>query len=130
MRVFMIGNHLRAVALATVFASVCLAAPAFAAKYDGSWSMVLTTTSGHCGVINIGVAVNAGHISATSGRFVMHKIALNGRIAGSGATKINGVAGPRQAIGTGHWTSTKGSGKWNGTGPSGVCSGVWSAVRA
>src|SRR5262245_25779727 len=130
MRFSMIGNQMRAVALATVFASVCLAGPAFAAKYDGSWSMVLTTTSGHCGVINIGVAVNAGHISATSGRFVMHKIALNGLISGSGATKINGVAGPRQAIGTGYWTSTKGSGKWNGTGPSGVCSGVWTAVRA
>ena len=63
-------------------------------------------------------------ISATSGKFVMHKIALAGRIAGSGATKINGVAGPRQAVGTGKFTPAMGSGKWNGTGPSGVCSGV------
>jgi hypothetical protein len=126
----MIGKSMRAVALATALASLCFAAPALAAKYDGSWHMVLTTTNGHCGVINIGVAVNRGHISATSGRFVMHKIALNGLIGGSGQTKINGVAGPRQAIGTGHFSSTKGSGKWNGTGPSGVCSGIWTAVRA
>ena len=92
--------------------------------------MVLATTSGHCGTIKMGMAVKGGHISATSGKFVMHKIALAGRIAGSGATKINGVAGPRQATGTGHFTKAKGSGKWNGTGPSGVCSGVWTAVRA
>ena len=40
------------------------------------------------------------------------------------------MAGPRQAVGTGRFTRVKGSGKWNGTGPSGVCSGVWTAVRA
>jgi hypothetical protein len=93
--------------------------------------MVLTTTNGHCGEINMGMAVNGGHISATSGKFVMHKIFLNGLISGSGQTKINGVAGPRQAKGTGKFTKAKeGVGKWNGTGPSGVCSGVWAAVRA
>jgi len=92
--------------------------------------MVLVTTNGHCGVINIGVAVNRGHISATSGNFVMHKIFLDGLISGSGATKINGVAGPRQAIGTGRFTPAKGSGKWNGTGPSGICSGIWNAIRS
>lgn len=92
--------------------------------------MVLTTTNGHCGVINIGVAIAGGHISATSGKFVAHPIALNGIIWGSGKTKINGVAGPRQAQGIGRFTMVKGSGKWNGTGPSGVCSGYWVADRA
>jgi hypothetical protein len=47
-----------------------------------------------------------------------------------GKTKINGVAGPRQAKGIGRFTKAKGSGKWDGTGPSGVCSGIWTAVRA
>ena len=126
----MIGNALRAVAPAAAFATISFAALAKAAPYDGSWTMVLVTTSGHCGTIKMGMAVKGGHISATSGKFVMHKISLAGRIAGSGATKINGVAGPRQAIGTGHFTKAKGSGKWNGTGPSGVCSGYWVAVRA
>ena len=88
------------------------------------------TTSGHCGVIKIGMAVNGGHISATSGRFVMHKISLGGIISGSGATKIKGVAGPRVAKGVAHFTRSKGSGKWNGTGPSGVWSGIWTAVRS
>jgi hypothetical protein len=125
----MIGNRICAVASAAALALFCSAAPAHAAPFDGSWNMALVTTSGHCGVIKIGMAVNRGHISATSGRFVMHKISLAGLISGSGATKINGVAGPRQAVGVGHFTRSKGSGKWNGTGPSGVCSGYWVATR-
>ena len=80
------------------------AALAKPAPFDGSWNMVLVTTNGHCGVINIGMAVNGGHISATSGKFVIHKIALAGLISGSGQTKINGVAGPRLAKGTGKFT--------------------------
>jgi hypothetical protein len=126
----MIGNRMRAIALTTALATLAFAAPALASPFDGSWKMVLTTTNGHCGIINIGVAVTGGHISATRGNFVMHKIVLDGQISGSGATKINGVAGPRQAVGIGKFTKVKGSGKWNGTGPSGVCSGVWVADRA
>jgi hypothetical protein len=126
----MIGNALRAVALTAAFSLLSFAAFAKAAPYDGSWTMQLVTTSGHCGVIKMGMAVKAGLISATSGKFVRHKISLAGRIAGSGATKINGVAGPRQAVGTGRFIKAKGSGKWNGTGPSGVCSGYWVANRA
>jgi len=126
----MIGNRMRAFALATAFVTLAFAAPAFASPFDGSWKMVLTTTNGHCGIINIGVAVTAGHISATSGNFVMHKIFLDGLIYGSEKTKINGVAGPRQAVGIGKFTKAEGNGKWNGTGPSGVCSGVWVADRA
>ena len=126
----MIGNRLCAFARSTAFAIVCSVPPAIAAPFDGSWNMFLVTTSGHCGVINIGMAINGGHISATSGKFVMHKIFLAGLISGSGATKINGVAGPRLAKGTGRFMKVKGVGKWNGTGPSGVCSRVWTAVRA
>jgi hypothetical protein len=92
--------------------------------------MVLVTTNGHCGVIKMGMAVHGGHISATSGKFVAHAIQLAGIIYGSGQTKINGVAGPRQAKGIGRFTKAKGSGKWDGTGPSGVCSGYWVADRA
>ena len=36
--------------------------------------MVLVTTSGHCGVINMGMAVSGGHISVTSGKFVTREI--------------------------------------------------------
>jgi hypothetical protein len=130
MRIPMIANAMRVAALAGAFALFSFAALAKPAPYDGSWHMQLVTTSGHCGVIDMGMAVAGGHISATSGKFVMHKIFLNGLIWGSGTAKINGVAGPRQAVGTGRFTHSKGKGKWNGTGPSGVCSGYWVAVRA
>jgi len=126
----MIGNRMYAFALSTAFAIIAFTPPAAAAPFDGSWNMALVTTSGHCGVIKIGVAVNGGHISATSGRFVMHKISRAGLISGSGATKIEGVAGPRQAKGIGHFTPSNVIGKWNVTGPSGVCSGIWTAVRS
>ena len=99
----MIGNRMCAFALSTAFAIIAFT-PAAAAPFDGSWNMALVTTSGHCGVIKIGMAANGGHISATDGRFVMHKISLTGLISGSGATKIDGVAGPRVAKGVGHFT--------------------------
>jgi hypothetical protein len=128
----MIGNRMRAFTVTTAFALLSFAAPATASPlpYDGSWTMVLVTTNGHCGVIKMGMAVHGGHISATSGKFVAQPIQLAGIIYGSGQTKINGVAGPRQAQGIGRFTKAKGSGKWNGTGPSGVCSGYWVADRA
>ena len=82
----MIGNRKCAVALAAVFTLSSFAALTKPAPFDGSRKMVLTTTNGHCGEINMGMAVNGGHISATSGKFVMHKIFLNGLISGSGQT--------------------------------------------
>ena len=74
----MIGNRICASALSTAFAIIGFAPPATAAPFDGSWNMALVTTSGRCGVIKIGMAVNGGRISATSGRFIMHKISLGG----------------------------------------------------
>jgi hypothetical protein len=124
----MIRTGMRAFAFTSVVAILAFAAPALASPFDRSWQMVLTTTNGHCG-INIGVAIDGGRISATTGRFIMHKIFLNGQIWDSGKTKINGVAGPRQAVGIGRFTRVKGSGNWHGTGPSGVCSGVRVADR-
>ncbi|MGH6735721.1 MAG: hypothetical protein ACRECX_06530 [Methyloceanibacter sp.] len=110
-------------------AAAAFATPATAAPYDGSWTMSVVTTDGHCGVISVGLAISGGHITSTRGKFVMRPIKIAGQVSGGGATKMNAVAGPRQAIGTGHFTKTKGKGKWNGTGPSGVCSGYWLAVR-
>jgi hypothetical protein len=126
----MIGNRICAFAVLAALAIFAFAAPVSAASYDGSWNMILQTTNGHCGKIKVGLAIQAGKIKSTSGKFVFHPIHIVGQIAGGGQTKMNGVAGPRQAVGTGHFNRVKGVGKWNGTGPSGVCSGIWTAVRA
>ncbi|MGH6867025.1 MAG: hypothetical protein ACREDO_12880 [Methyloceanibacter sp.] len=92
--------------------------------------MFLVTTNGHCGKINVGLAIRGGKIRSTSGKFVMRPIHIAGTVSSSGQARMNGVAGPREAQGTGRFKKSKGSGKWNGTGPSGVCSGTWFAVRA
>lgn len=125
----MIGHRIRAAVLSAAFALIGFAPPALAAQYDGAWNMVLMTTSGHCGQIRVGLAINGGHITSTSGKFVMRPIHIAGVVSGSGQARMNGVAGPRKAEGVGRFNRSKGYGKWAGTGPSGVCSGVWTAVR-
>ena len=131
MRTSMIGYRMCALALSgAAFAILCSAPPANAASFDGSWNMFLVTTSGHCGTIKVGLAISRGKISSTNGKFVMRPIHIAGLVSGSGQARMNGVAGPRKAEGIGRFTRAKGNGKWNGTGPSGVCSGIWTAVRA
>lgn len=126
----MTGNRICAVALTAAFAILCFAPPANAASFDGSWSMLAVTTNGHCGKIKIGLGIRQGRIHSTSGKFAFHPIQLAGRISASGYAKMNAVAGPRKAEGIGRFNRVQGSGKWSGTGPSGVCTGIWTAVRA
>ena len=126
----MTGTRICGIAVAAAFAIVCLAAPAHAAPYDGSWNMSLVTTDGHCGVISVGLAISGGKITSTRGKFVFRPIHIAGLVSGSGQARMDGVAGPRKAAGTGRFTKTKGKGEWNGVGPSGVCSGYWIAVPA
>jgi hypothetical protein len=127
---FMIGNRMCAFALSMAFPILCSALPAIAAQFDGNWSMVAVTTSGHCGSIPIGLGISRGRVYSTGGGFAGHPIQLVGRISTSGRVRMNAVAGPRMAQGTGRFNSIRGSGTWAGTGPSGVCSGVWNATRS
>ena len=125
----MIANRLCAFALATAVAVFWSLPPAAAASYDGNWNMQAVTTNGHCGVIKMGLGINRGRIYSTGGRFVMHRIQLGGRVSGSGQALITAVAGPRIAKGSGRFNRARATGTWSGTGPSGVCTGVWNAVR-
>ena len=129
MRTPMIGNRVCAFALWTAFTIIGSAPPALAAQFDGNWSMVAVTTRGHCGKIPIGLGISHGRIYSTGGAFVSYPIQLGGRVSASGQVRMNAVAGPRIAHGTGRFSRFRGSGTWSGTGPSGVCTGVWSAIR-
>jgi hypothetical protein len=91
--------------------------------------MVAQTTAGHCGSIELGVAITRGRIYSTSGSFAFYPVRLGGRISSSGQVQMNTVAGPRTARGAGRFGRFRGAGTWTGRGPSGVCSGVWSADR-
>jgi hypothetical protein len=131
----MIGNRRCAFALATVFTIICSIAPVNAAQFDGNWSMVAVTTSGHCGQIPIDVGISRGRIYSTGGSsfgtaFAHYPIQLGGRVSPSGQVQMKAVAGPRIAHGIGRFNRFRGSGTWAGTGPSGLCSGVWSAIRS
>ena len=124
-----------AFALSTAFTIICSAPPALAAQFDGNWSMVAVTTSGHCGQIPIDVGISRGRIYSTGGSsfgtaFAHYPIQLGGRVSPSGQVQMKAVAGPRIAHGIGRFNRFRGSGTWAGTGPSGLCSGVWSAIRS
>jgi hypothetical protein len=119
-----------AFALWTAFTIIGSAPPALAAQFDGNWSMVAVTTRGHCGKIPIGLGISHGRIYSTGGAFVSYPIQLGGRVSASGQVRMNAVAGPRIAHGTGRFSRFRGSGTWAGSGPSGLCSGVWSAIRS
>ncbi len=112
-----------------IAAIVSVAPPAVAATSDGTWSMVAVTTNGHCGTIDIGLRISRGRISSTAGSFAFYPIRVSGRVVGSGRAKLTAVAGPRIAHGTGRFGHSQGKGTWSGRGPSGLCSGVWSAGR-
>ena len=135
MGIFIIGNRVGAFALSMAFAIICSTSSAIAAQFDGHWSMVAVTTSGHCGEIPIDVGISRGRIYSTGGSsfgtaFAHYPIQLVGRVSASGQVRMNAVAGPRSAYGTGRFNRLRGSGTWAGTGPSGVCSGVWNATRS
>jgi hypothetical protein len=100
---------MRAFALSTAFAIICFAPPAIAAQFDGNWNMVAVTTSGHCGKIPIGLGINHGRIFSTGGRFARHQIQLVGRVSASGQVRMNAVAGPRIAQGTGRFDRFRGA---------------------
>jgi hypothetical protein len=130
MRIPMIDNRMCTTALTAASAIICSPPPAIAARFDGNWSLVAQTTLGHCGSIEIGVAIRGGRIYSTSGSFAGYAVRLGGRISASGHVRMNAVAGPRNANGAGRFGRFQGNGTWAGRGPSGVCSGVWSAGRS
>jgi hypothetical protein len=125
----MIGNRMCALVLSAASAVFWSAPPAMADRFDGTWSMVAATTRGHCGTIEIGLGIRRGRVHSTGGSFAFYPIKLAGHVSNSGQARINAVAGPRVAKGTGRFGRHRGSGTWNGRGPSGLCSGVWNANR-
>src|SRR5262249_40187143 len=102
----MLANRTYAFALSAVFAIISSVPPAIASQFDGNWSMVAVTTSGHCGTITIDVGISRGRIFSTGGSsfgtaFAHYPIQLVGRISASGQVRMNAVAGPRRAVGIG-----------------------------
>lgn len=104
-------------------------AVAEAARYDGGWNMTAQTTRGHCGVIYVSLGVERGRIFSTGGSFAFYPINVEGRVTKWGRARLTATSGPRVARGTGRFGATRAEGTWQGRGPSGLCSGVWTANR-
>ena len=124
----MISQSIRAATLATVFAAVVSsAAPsAHAASFDGPWSVLVVTRAGSCDQsYRYGVTIARGVVYYAGGG----PVSLTGRVSPSGAVTVRVSSGPQYAIGSGRLSRSSGRGSWRGQGPSGACSGVWSATR-
>jgi hypothetical protein len=125
----MIANRICAVALTAACAIIGSVASASAASFDGSWSVYAQTTRGHCENIQFGLAISGGRIHSGGGSYGGYPARFGGSVSSSGVARVNAAAGPRSARGVGRLGPYQGSGTCSGRGPSGTCSGVWSAYR-
>ena len=101
--------------------------PAFAASYDGNWSVLIITEQGSC---------DRGYrydVNVANGRVRYNgeaAINLAGTVAPSGMVSVSIKLGDKGASGVGRLSSTgAGYGSWRGIGSSTTCSGRWEAER-
>jgi hypothetical protein len=114
--------------LATAFAVSAIAATpsAHAASFDGPWSVLVITKSGACDQsYRYGLMIRGSSVSYLGGAAV----SVSGRVSPNGHVNVNVSAGGQSAAGVGRLSAGRGSGTWRGQGPSGGCSGVWSATQ-
>jgi hypothetical protein len=114
----------RMLAWAAGFYCAISSSTAFAAPFDGSWSVLIITRSGPCGQsYRYGVTISNGIISGAGAANVVGRVTQKGNVSVS-------VSGPQgSARGSGTLSRSSGGGSWRGSGPSGACSGSWSARR-
>ena len=125
----MISHCLRAIAVTATFAMAGVPSSAAAAPFDGYWNLVAQTTAGHCGVTQWDVAISGGRFYYPGGQFMGYPVGLAGAVSPAGRVRVRVMAGPRVADGTGRLGRVRGNGAWGGQGPSGTCSGIWTATR-
>ena len=119
----MISHPIRAFALATAFvASAISTAPvAYAAPFDGSWSVLVHTRSGPCDQsYRYGVHISNGIVQYAGGG----PVSVSGRVNKSGHVSVRVSSGPQYAVGSGRLSRNSGGGTWRGQGPSGACAGA------
>jgi hypothetical protein len=125
----MTNKHISAGAAVFAFTLACAGA-AHPQAFDGAWNITVYTTNGHCGVTNWQIGIIGNHLYAPTGTVLGgYPAGLAGIVTPSGRLRVNGVAGPRGGQATGRLFAYQGSGTWAGVGPSGTCSGIWSAAR-
>lgn len=107
-------------------AALVLSGPAFAAKYDGSWSVVIVTQSGDCDpAYRYELSVKDGKVSYAG----TESFDVSGSVSGSGAVNVTINRGEQRANGGGQLSGSKGSGKWSGKSSTSACAGRWEAEK-
>ena len=107
-------------------AALVLAGPAWAAKYDGSWSVVIVTETGDCDQA-YRYALNIADNKVTYGG--TESFTVSGAVLGSGAVNVTISRGEQRASGSGQLSGAKGSGKWSGKSSTSACAGRWEAEK-
>jgi len=104
--------------------ALSFASSAHAAPFDGSWSVLVVTRNGSCGPsYRYGITIYNGVVSGSGAASVSGRVKQNGSVSVS----VAGAAG--NAYGAGRLSRNSGGGSWRGRGPSGTCSGSWTAQR-
>jgi hypothetical protein len=93
-------------------------------RYDGRWSLSITTMRGSCDTYNFAVDIINGRVS------VPNLVKANGRVTGKGDVRVFVSAMGKSASGSGRLTTSYGSGRWSGGAGEDRCSGSWTARRA
>jgi hypothetical protein len=122
----MIDSSIRTVTLVAAFAACTLpfASTAHAGPFDGSWSVLVITRSGPCDrSYRYGVTIYNGVV------FGGGAASVSGRVSQIGHVSVSVSSGQGNAYGSGRLSRNSGGGSWRGRGPSGTCSGSWSAQR-
>jgi hypothetical protein len=115
-----------------ILAAMCFAAIAdvpsatAASKFDGRWSVVLTTKSGSCDPAYRGeVLIYDGLLEIAGGS----NAGLTGSVSSSGAVTATGKIGLNSGSASGQLSTSSGNGIWQAKMQDGLCSGVWTAER-
>ena len=99
---------------------------AFAADFDGDWTVQIVTERGACDrTYSYNVSVLRNTIFYTA----LTSVSLSGTVSPQGAVLVHITHFDEGARGTGHLRERTGAGSWRGAGKSGECSGRWEARR-
>ena len=99
---------------------------AFAAGYDGDWTVQVITERGTCDrIYSYDVSVSNGKIHYPS----YTSVSLYGTVSPQGAVMVTIRHLDDIANGSGHLMASSGNGGWRGVGKIGACSGHWRAHR-
>jgi hypothetical protein len=122
----------RAAFLGLSFSVLAMPSVQAAAKsaFDGTWAVIITTTSGGCDptyryVLHVADGVVSPDAKESSG-----VIDISGKVDSSGQVKVRVGRGQQHANGTGKLAANAGAGTWTGSSASEACAGRWEAKRS